>query len=162
MPQSLVKPSGIGVEGRQPAHCRRDLLRYIGECIWPSPNFTKIPIMVSSKCLTPLDAYSKAISVARCSTPIICPHKSFAHLYHNCLPIFNAQCLGICESTDTNVWPEFWTELQERGDPRLPGHPMLSNPLWKSQTVGYTIHGDEAVALQIGRSGNIAYDTLSM
>ena len=72
--------------------------------------------------------------------------------------MFGASC-----GAETHL-ENLWKHIQERGDPRLAGHPMESIPNWMQQMLPLALHGSAVPVVRVSkkkRRGSRPYDAYS-
>jgi hypothetical protein len=92
--------------------------------------------------------------------PLILPHIFFAFLFTHNRTAFDNLMLGASRGAEAHL-ENFWKNVQERGDPRLAGHPMKSRPNWMQQMVPLALHGDAVPVIRVGKKGSRSYDAYS-
>ena len=150
--QVLKRFALLGKEGRHPQNIARGIQNMLGEPSVPGLVIGKIHMKVER----PRDAGQ---SVQEVDHPLVAPHEYFSHLYHNCKERFAYLFYGP-DSNEDNI-EHFWTEVQERQDPRLENHPILELDNWKRKVVPLSLHGDGVACVRRGRAGSKTFDALS-
>ena len=57
---------------------------------------------------------------------------------------------------------EFWDTVEDRGDPRLEGHPMVERDDWKRRAIPIMVHGDAVPTTGVGTSSQKSFDVSSI
>ena len=145
--KSLTALSSLGAEGKFSGNMRRDLLSRLGDPPVPEPSLVRTPMKIDKPA-------TGQPAVQEVEVSVFLPHEMLAYLYTHERFDFNQKMF----SGDASSVSAFWTELERRGDPRLPGHPMLSKRSWRQHSIPISWHGDGIACIGSGKPGAKVFD----
>ena len=156
MPKSLMRVAQLGHWGTHPGNVHRELKYWLGETTIPAAHVITVPMAITK----PTCGAETSVDV---DFPILFPHEILAHVYRNQPALFKQLYIaGDMEEQTLGMHHEnFWSTVQERGDPRLLNHPMTTIRDWKQTFVPLSLHGDGVPVTKIGKAGSKSMEVYS-
>ena len=155
--RTLRHVAKMGNWGKCSGNCHRDLTRWLGEPDMPEPMMHPVPLLCKKQ--RQKEANTKIMEERLVDQPIFLPHVVFAHYFSTDKTRFEELFLGGYNTAGARE--SFWSEVENREDPRLTNHPLKKVASWKQNIIPLAFHGDGVPVLQVGKTNTKSLDVLS-